>query len=573
MSQREIQVLIAGGGPVGLVTALELNRQGIKTILVERNVTTTQHPKMDITNGRSAEIFRRLGVLEDARRQAVPEDHPMTVVWCSKMSEWELARFTYPSVAEQRNLIRHRNDGSLTAEPNMRISQILIEPILKQALETRCEHVDVRFGWMMDSFEQDEDGVTTLIRNEATGETQEIRSRYLVGCDGAGSRVRRQLDIALDEFSPLKLLRYLGPRMLVRDTAAGLRQGLGPKDGRAYLIHFESEDREFLERFGTSWHVQDASDGSTLISQNDKDTWTLHFGLRLGEKPEQIDPVERLRKILGKDVKPRILQANAWKPTLAVADAFGRGRVWLAGDAVRQVIPSGGYGMNTGVVDGMTLACHLAAILQGWGGEGLLKAYEAERRPVALRNRAASFRHMKVRLQITSHYDTLVHATGKRGELARRKLGDAILKLDNLENHANGIEYGYRYHDSPVICHEAGEAPEYGWAHYVPTTWPGTRIPSYFLEEGRNIHDLLGKGFTLLRFRDIDCSELESAARQAGMPLEVVDIRDDRAARIFERALVLVRLDNHVAWRGDVMPADARQVVDMVRGVTPAGVA
>lgn len=570
MSQTETQVLIAGGGPVGLVTALELNRQGIKTILVERNLTTTQHPKMDITNGRSAEIFRRLGVLEDARRQAVPEDHPMTVVWCSKASEWELARFTYPSVAEQRNQIRHRNDGSLTVEPNMRISQILIEPILKQALEARCEHVDVRFGWMMDSFEQDDRGVTTLIKNEATGETQRVRSSYLVGCDGAGSRVRRQLDIVLDEISPLRLLRHIGVKTLLRDTAVGLRQGFGPKDGRAYLIHFESEDRDFLERFGTSWHVQDATDGSTLISQNDKDTWTLHFGLRLGEKAEQIEPAKRLREILGKDVKPRILQSNAWKPTLAVAESFGRGRVWLAGDAVRQVIPSGGYGMNTGVVDGMTLACHLAAILQGWGGENLLSAYELERRPIALRNRMASFRHMRLRLQITGLHDATIHDVGELGEKARRKLRDAILKLDNLENHANGIEYGYRYHDSSVICHEAGEAPEYGWEHYVPTTWPGSRIPSYFLQDGRNIHDLLGKGFTLLRFKDVDCSGLERAAEKVGMPLEIVDIRDDRAARIYEKVLVLVRSDSHVAWRGDSAPADGQSVVDTVRGAITA---
>lgn len=562
----ETDVLIAGGGPVGLTLALELEHRGVRALLVERNATTTRHPKMDVTNGRSMEHFRRLGVADAMRARAVPGDHPMSVVWCSRPSEWELARFHYPGVDETRERIRSVNDGSLPLEPNMRISQVVLEPVLKEHLERHARHVTLEFGVGLEGFEQDADGVTATVRDTASGQARTIRAKYLAGCDGASSVTRRGLGIGLDEMAPQDAMSGGDKVRAVAGIARGLLRGEQPPDGRVYMIHFHSKDLAFFERFGTLWHLQSPRNG-TLIAQNDLDTWTLHVPLTGGIDAAKIDPRRFLVENLGCEVDCEILVANPWQPRLVVADSYGRGRVWLAGDAVHQYIPTGGYGMNTGVGDAVDLGWKLAAMLQGWGGEGLLPSYDAERRPVGVRNRAASARHLSIRTAIAAAYTPRIHEDSARGEKARRELGRRILELGNLENEAIGIEIGYRYEGSPVVCSEAGQAPPATMERFAVSTWPGVRVPSLFLADGRAILDVLGQGFTLLRFSDADTAGFEREAAARGLPLSVVDVRDEIAARLYERRIVLVRPDQHVAWRGDAEPADCGSVLDKVRGV------
>lgn len=565
----QTSVLIAGGGPVGLVLALELEHRGIDTIVLERNETTTRHPKMDVTNGRSMEHFRRLGIADEIRSHAVPSDHPMTVIWCTRLAEWEVARFDYPSIDWGRDIIRMVNDGSLPLEPDMRISQVVLEPVLKGILETRAQHVSVRFGSELESFTQDAEGVTAIVRSAKTGEVEEIRAQYLAGCDGAGSVTRRGLGVDLDTLSARDLIRSSGGLWrTLRNVGMGLLRGQRPPDGRIYLIHFTSPDREFFERFGTAWHIQSPV-GGTLISQNDVDTWSLHVPLRAGMDADAIDPKALLFEHLGQEFECEILVANAWRPKLAVAQRYGQGRVWLAGDSAHQVVPTGGYGMNTGVGDAVDLGWKLAARLDGWGGPELLPAYELERRPIGIRNRNASAAHIGVRMAIDRAYSARVHEPSERGERARRKWGERILELGNLENEALGIEIGYRYDDSPIICHEGTTPPADDMAKFIPSTWPGIRAPSVMLSDGTALLDRLGTGFTLLRFADVDTHSLESAAALRGLPLSIVEIRDELARRIYERDLVLIRPDQHVAWRGDAVPEDSLAVVDRVRGAVP----
>lgn len=562
----ETPVLIAGGGPVGLILALELEHRGVDAILVERNPTTTRHPKMDVTNGRSMEHFRRLGIIDDIRAHAVPSDHPMTVVWCTRLGEWELTRFDYPSFDWGRDIIRYVNDGSLPLEPDMRISQVVLEPVLKDILEKRSKHVSVRFGWGLESFEQDADGVTAVIRSTETGETETIRSQYLAGCDGAGSVTRKQLGIALDDLSARDVLRASGGIMKTLGTVVrGLFKGQRPPDGRIYMIHFHSKDLAFFERFGTAWHIQSPV-GGTLISQNDKDTWTLHVPLTSDIDEDAIDPKKWLFDHLGGEFDCEIVVANAWRPRLAVAESYGKGRVWMAGDSVHQVIPTGGYGMNTGVGDAVDLGWKLTAMLEGWGGDALLPSYHAERQPVAVRNRAASARHAGLRGDISRVYTPTVHEDSPEGEHERKKLGEAIHGLGNLENEALGIEIGYRYDDSPVILHEGGRAPSYEMDRFEPTTWPGVRLPSLILADGSAMFDRLGPGFTLLRLADVDACGFERAAAERGVPLEIVDVREEKARTLYERNLILVRPDQHVCWRGDETPSNPGEVIDRVRG-------
>ena len=570
-SAEQVPVLVVGGGPVGLTLALTLAQHGVAAILVERNPSTTTHPKMDITNGRSMELFRHLGVADELRKVAVPEDHPFDVSWVTNLDGWELARFRYPTPAQRRALIRECDDGTMALEPAMRVSQALLEPALKNILETRAPQIDIRFGWALDTFAQDADGVDAVIRCSATGETRAIRAQFVAGCDGAGSVVRKGLGIRLDDVDLRGLaVRELGlGRLLPAAIRAYFDDRERPMDGRIFLIHFTSPNRELFERFGTAWHTQ-SPEGWTLISQNDRDTWTLHALLGAGTDAESIEPKQFLFAKLGVEFDCDIICANAWRPRLSLADSYGNGRVWLAGDSAHQVVPAGGYGMNTGVGDAVGLGWMLAAIVQGWGGHRLLEAYEAERRRVGTRNRTASARHTLVRLAIKTAYRKVIHTEGWNGERSRRRLGREILDVGNLENESDGIEFGYRYDGSPVICNEPHAVPADHMHAYTPGTQPGMRPPSLFLENGQAIFDLFGLGFTLLRFADLDVDSLADAAAERGMPIKIVDIREDHARALYERDLVLIRPDFHVAWRGDIIPDRPEAILDRVRGAASA---
>ena len=564
-----VPVVIAGAGPVGLTLALELERHGVQTLIVERNETTTTHPKMDITNGRSMELFRRLGVADLLRAIAIPGDRDMVVSWVTTLDGWELARFTYPCVDRCREQTRVRNDGRATLEPSMRVSQILLEPALKSVLENDARQVTVAYGWALESFRQDPDGVDVVLRHSARGEQRTVRADYLAGCDGAGSAVRRGLNIGLDSMDLRKLVaKELGPRRMVAMLAkAWAWDRERPASGDFYMVHFTSRDRAAFQKHGPVWHTQ-SPQGWTLISQNDEDSWTLHSPLGVGADVDGIDPREFVFTTLGSRFDCTVLAANAWTPRLTVADSYGAGRVWLAGDAVHQVPPTGGYGMNTGVGDAVGLGWALAANVAGWGTPALLAAYGIERRAVALRNRTAAGRHAVLRLAIKSAYRPEIHQEDWDGPLQRRKLGREIADLGNLENEADGIEWGYCY-QSPTIATESGLQPTQTWDAYRPSTRPGSRPPSVYLADGRAIFDLFGVGFTLLRFDDVDVSALTEAARSRGVPWEVIDIRDEHARRLYERDLVLIRPDQHVAWRADAPPEDPAALVGLIRGATP----
>lgn len=537
MPDFDYPVVIAGGGPVGMTTALELKQRGIRVLVIEQNPGTTRHPKMDVTNGRSMEHFRRLGVAERIRDRAVPRENCMDVSWVTKQNEWELARFRYPNVHEWREYIRQHNDGSQPLEPNMRLSQVVLEPELRDILQG-SSLVDLRFGWAFRDFVQDDEGVTVTAEEVATGELHKIRCQLLAGCDGGGSQVREKLGYVLEgEFNI----------------------------ARFYMIHFRSEARELLQKFGVAWHYQSPM-GGTLIAQDDDEIWTLHVLLAPGTDEAAIDPKQLTYEALGQEFPIEILQANPWGPHLVVTSGSGRGRVWLAGDSVHQLIPTGGYGMNTGICESADLAWKFAAVLKGWGGPKLLETIDTERRPVAQFMVDSSKRNMGVRLQIGEAYTPLIHENSEAGQKARKEMSELILTLGNAENESLGLELGCRYRGSPIICHEDDE-PAWDALRFIPTTWPGGRAPHVFLESGEAIFDLLGEGFTLIRFADhLDVGPFEAAAKKCGLPLKVLDIQDQNARTIYERDLVLVRPDHYVAWRGNTLPVDAGAIIDKVRG-------
>jgi 2-polyprenyl-6-methoxyphenol hydroxylase-like FAD-dependent oxidoreductase len=531
-----VPVLVAGGGPVGLTLALCLASRGIRCMLVERNAATTSHPKMDMTNSRTMELFRRMSIAESLRKVAVPEDHPLDVLWLTSMTGYELHRFPYPSVVEWRSLIRSRNDGSQPLEPPMRVSQVEIEPVLKAANE-RHELVDVRYGVAIKDLEQTDESVTATLESQ-DGKAQVVRCQYLAGCDGGGSVVRSRLGVQVS--GKWRIL----PR---------------------YTVHFRSE-ADVLRRRGLAWHFQ--SNRGTLVAQNGTDVWSLHARFPEGAANDDVDPSALIEAFVGESFSHRILLANAWAPHLVVADRYAHGRVFLAGDAVHQYSPTGGYGMNTGIADAFDLAWKLAATLLGFGGPELLASYEEERRPIALRNCEGSGRHNDVRAAIARLYEPTIGAEGPAGDAARARARAGIVALGNAENESRGLEYGYSYGDSSIVWSEPGIAAPDDPVEYAPTTVPGVRLPSVFLADGTAVFDRLGPWFTLLAFDDADATAVLTVAERRNVPLALLRIRERELAPVYEAPAVLVRPDQHVAWRG-TLPRDERtaaRIIDRVLG-------
>jgi hypothetical protein len=318
-----------------------------------------------------------------------------------------------------------------------------------------------------------------------------------------------------------------------------------------YLVHFRSDDRGLLQRWGTAWHYRSVGFG-TVVAQNDRDTWTLHSAISFEQ--EGLDARSQIERFAGKAFDFEILVANPWTPHQLLAERYRSGRVLLAGDAVHQNVATGGYGMNTGIGDAADLAWKLAAVLQGFGGPGLLDSYEAERRPVGRRNIAAAWSHMQKRLAIKELYETLpVFAEGPEGDAACARAGAGIAAIGNAENESRGIEFGYSYSDSPVVCHELGSVAPQDSLRLVPTTVPGVRLPSTFLSDGTALFDWLGPWFTLIVFNGADSAVFETAAERRKLPMKVLRLEEPAIAPIYQAGMVLVRPDQHVCWRGDAL--------------------
>jgi hypothetical protein len=273
-----------------------------------------------------------------------------------------------------------------------------------------------------------------------------------------------------------------------------------------------------------------------------------------------------VKEVIGPDIPCEIISVLPWTQRSIVADRWQRGPIFLAGDAVHQHGPSGGFGMNTGLGDAVDLGWKLAAALEGWGGTGLLDSYERERRPVA--KRVVD----EVRENQGDVWDeadlAIITEPGPRGDAARRHIGDEIVRRRTRVYISDGIALGYRYDPSPIIAPDGTPAPRDSVTDYVQTSRPGSRAPHAWLAEGRSTIDLFGKGFVLLAFGGAasEGEALVAAARRRAMPLTVAAVDDEAIAKLYERRLVLVRPDGMVAWRGDAPPADPQALVDLVRG-------
>jgi hypothetical protein len=248
-----------------------------------------------------------------------------------------------------------------------------------------------------------------------------------------------------------------------------------------------------------------------------------------------------------------------------LADRFRDRRAFICGDAAHLWVPFAGYGMNAGIADAMNLSWTLAARLKGWAGEGILAAYEAERQPITEQvSRFAMDMALKVLAQRRG-VPAEIEAPGPQGDAVRKRVGQEAYDLNVQQYCCGGLNFGYFYNRSPIIAYDGAEAPAYTMADFTPSTVPGCRVPHVWLGEGRSLYDALGAGYTLLRCDDaIDVAPLQAAAGQLGIPLGLVDIPASTPA--YDRKLILVRTDQHVAWRGDALPDDVVALVEQLRG-------
>jgi 2-polyprenyl-6-methoxyphenol hydroxylase-like FAD-dependent oxidoreductase len=535
MSAR-VPVLIVGGGPVGLALAGELGWRGVASTLVEKSDGTIEQPKMDLVGIRTMEFARRWGILDWIRDAPYPLDYPQDYIYVTGLNGYELAREPFPG----------RGFEAIPPESPQkreRVPQDMFDPILRRFAE-RSGHATLRYNCELVSFTETRDGVRAEVKTANGSET--IEAQYLVGTDGGASTVREQLGSGM---SGTPALTYTTNVMFRCANFSKLHdKGLG------YRFIFIGPEGTWL----------------TIVAVNGAD----RFRMSIVGSPEKINHSEddiraALKRAMGRDFDYEILSVMRWVRRELVADRYGTARVFIAGDAAHLMSPTGGFGMNTGIGDAVDLGWKLEAAIKGWGGAALLASYEAERRPVGLRNVAEASRNLRRMLSTRERLPgPEIFQSGAASDAARKRYGDWFAEIMRHEWFANGVMLGYRYDNSPIVMSDSTPAPPDPPHPYTQTARPGARAPHVWLKDGRSTLDLYGHGFVLLRLGDRPpaADSIVAAAKARGVPLTAIDIEQPDVLAAYERRLVLVRPDGHVAWRADQAPADAGALLDMLRG-------
>jgi hypothetical protein len=223
--------------------------------------------------------------------------------------------------------------------------------------------------------------------------------------------------------------------------------------------------------------------------------------------------------------------------------------------------------MNAGIADAMNLSWLLAAHLQGWATDTALDAYEAERQPITEQVSNFAMNHALALQRQREEVPEDIEQPGPQGDALRAAKGQAMYDLNVQQYCCAGLNFGYFYDKSPIIAYDGQAQPAYGMATFTPSTVPGCRTPHVWLADGRSLYDAMSSGYTLLRTKpDVDVAPLVEAAARRGVPLSVLDLSPSEAGAVYDRALVLSRPDQHVAWRGDNAPQDALALIDLLRG-------
>ncbi|HEX6870463.1 MAG TPA: FAD-dependent monooxygenase [Micromonosporaceae bacterium] len=517
-SSIRVDVLIVGAGPTGLAVGHVLGRYGVRALIIEQSQARAAHPKAKFINLRSMAILRRWAVADRLAAAApLPPDFPSDVHYVTSLTGEVLE-----SVPAAFPTVRRPDDPYPV--PALRIPQPVYERVLEEALSEH-ETVTLRRGQRLDGLRLSARGVAAEVSDVATGAKSSIEARYLVGADGGRSTVRTLIDATMT--GDAAIAHSLGA--VFRSPVLLDRVCIGP------AVHY--------------WVVNadlPATPGFGPLDQHG--TWFFQAMGVPKDLPATTAQAESIvRTALGAPVPFLVDDVAPWTVHHLQADRYQRGRAFLVGDAAHLHPPTGGFGLNMGLADAVDLGWKIAASVAGWAGPELLASYELERRPVHRATMAEAVRNF--------HNVDLrgVFGPAEDPRTRHRKLAEALRAGGPRYHDSVLTQLGYAYDHSTLVTPEpADKRPS---MDYQPCAAPGYLLPHAWLEPTRSTLDLLGDEFTLLSFGHGDTSAFVDTARAARIPVRVVRYADELVRDLLGRDLVLVRPDQHVAWRGDRIEA------------------
>lgn len=543
----DVPVLIVGAGPVGLVGSILCARSGLPALVVDRRDGPHRAPQAHVVNSRTLEICRGLGFdMGRLRELATPREDGSVTRWVTTLTGTEFGALPY----------ERQGDDTLavTPHPLLNLSQHLFEPVLLERAREE-DAIDVAYRHTWESLEQDDDGVTSVVRDEATGERFAVRSRWLLAADGAGSWVRNGLGIGVT--GPDRLQSFV-------------------------MIHFEANLRPLVaERPAILYWVMDPACRGTFVAHDMDSTWVyMHPFDPLTDDRDRYDE-RRCREIVATaigrdDVEFAIRDTSAWTMTAQVADRYRDGRVFLVGDSGHRFPPTGGMGMNTGIQDVHNLVWKLAAVDGGTAGPALLDTYESERKPVAEHNAEVSLANAMKMFDVLAAVGVGDDEAAVRAEMLRRlaspvERAQIDAAIDGQQEHFDmlGLQLGFAYRAGAIVD-DGSPAPDVAnpVREFVPTTRPGARLPHAEVVRGGRCVSTLDlvepRGLTL--FVSTERAAWDRAATAVGGAIAGVfgpgvefDDTDGRWSSLCEieaDGALLLRPDQHVAWRVRCAPDD-----------------
>lgn len=530
----ETDVLVAGGGPCGLMLANELGRRGIRCMVVDAKPGTAFNPQANATQARTMEHFRRLGFAHEIRALGLPADHPTDIAYFTRYTGHELARISLPTAAQAIVDIKTMTGSWSAAELPHRVSQKFVEATLRRHAEDWPSN-DVRYGWRLERFRDDGASVSATVRRSEDGSAQEVKALFLVGADGARSFVRQQLDIDWGGVTGIQ------------------REFMG---GKMFAIYLRAPEFVSALRHPKAWMYVAVNHErrAFMASVDGAAEYAFHAALRPGEDADgwtEADARRVFAEAVGVEMPIEILSMGTWLAGHAlVARRFQKGRVFIAGDAAHLFTPTGGLGYNTAIEDAVNLSWKLESVIRGRAPLNLLDSYEAERKPLAERNTGYA-RKFADSVGLFSAKPELEEASAQ-GDAERLLAGQRLDAHARLEFNIPGVTFGGRYDGSPIIIGDGAALPPDEPNTYTATASPGGRPPHAWLDDGRSLFDLFHSEWTLLTLgpRPPSTEAFEAAARALAIDLRVVQLPQSSLLELYEAPLALIRPDQIVAWRG-----------------------